>query len=86
MSQKMQNNQHDKSLIIRLLLNDCDGTMYPDVFIDKLMDTFTIPEILFVILILNNMKIDFKKIKKFINIMNETTIGSNEPEEPANQQ
>ena len=84
-NQIMQNNPANKELV-RVLLDDPENVKYTDLLITKLIDIFTIPELLVAILILNSMSIDFEQVKKFINIMNETAIGSNEPEEPANQQ
>jgi len=76
-NQIMQNNPANKELV-RVLLDDPENVKYTDLLITKLIDIFTIPELLVAILILNSMSIDFEQVKKFINIMNETAIGQNE--------
>ena len=76
-NQIMQNNQANKDLI-SVLLDDPKKVKYTDLLITKLIDIFTIPELLVAILILNSMSIDFEQVKKFINIMNETAIRQNE--------
>ena len=76
-NQIMQNNPANKDLI-SVLLDDPKKVKYTDLLITKLIDIFTIPELLVAILILNSMSIDFEQVKKFINIMNETAIRQNE--------
>jgi len=53
--------------IVRVLLNDPLGYKYTDQSIDIMIKEFNTPELLVVILILNEMKIDAVKINEFIS-------------------
>jgi len=53
--------------IVRVLLNDPFGYKYTDQSIDIMIKEFNTPELLVVILILNEMKIDAVKINEFIS-------------------